>query len=237
MNATLNGRAEAMKWLHDQGVELPPVGLLSSSLARAAGRGDIEAMAWLREQGAELHYEMTIEREQGVPVLSKIPLINRAFTNRGMVRDSVSAMDTAAMSGQLEAMKWLRGQGVDVNVNMLPTVAAYGHVEIAVWMIVQVEDVNVKDNWGRTPMFAAANLGLVEAMAWLKERGADVNATESHGMTPMFWAAGGGHIEAMAWLKQHGAEVNVTNCCGGTILSYAKNDEVRTWLLANGAQK
>jgi len=28
-----------------------------------------------------------IEREQGVPILSKIPIINRLFTNRGMVRD------------------------------------------------------------------------------------------------------------------------------------------------------
>lgn len=28
-----------------------------------------------------------VEREQGVPLLSKIPIINRAFTNRGMTRD------------------------------------------------------------------------------------------------------------------------------------------------------
>ena len=28
-----------------------------------------------------------IEREQGVPLLNKIPIINRAFSNRGAVRD------------------------------------------------------------------------------------------------------------------------------------------------------
>ena len=30
---------------------------------------------------------MQVEREQGVPLLSKIPVVNRLFTNRGMVRD------------------------------------------------------------------------------------------------------------------------------------------------------
>jgi len=85
-------------------------------LRRLGPRGDL--FMFTSDQGNVgnvyiFRYEMTqyVEREQGVPLLSKIPLINRAFTNRGMVRaTSEIAIPCGAIRGD---MLWidLNGDG------------------------------------------------------------------------------------------------------------------------------
>ena len=83
----------------------------------------------------------------------------------------------AAQEGRVDALKWLKEKGVDVN--------AKGHADV-------------------TPMQRAAWGGHVEAMQWLKEQGADVNAGDIGGETPMHCATWGGHVDAMKWLKEQG---------------------------------
>jgi len=92
------------------------------------------------------------------------------------------AMHLAANESNLDAMLWLKEQGVDVNKRA------------AKWA--EYADV--------TPMFAAAWGGQVDAMRWLKAQGADVNARDKYGQTSMGVAKEYDRANAVNWLRANG---------------------------------
>ncbi len=67
------------------------------------------------------------------------------------------------------------------------------------------------DDYGKTPIVAAASRGMFEVVKALVERGADVNGvigSESlYFGEPLFWAAWDGHEEVALWLLDNGATV------------------------------
>ena len=88
------------------------------------------------------------------------------------------AMHQAAGRGDVDAMKRLKEQGVDINVRH------DGFTE-------------------ETPMHKAAQNGHIHAMEWLKEQGANVNVRDKAGKTPLSVAR---TDEAKEWLRANGAK-------------------------------
>jgi cellulase/cellobiase CelA1 len=135
----------------------------------------------------------------------------------------------AARGGHIEAMKWLKEQGAEVNVKnpqgetAMHAAAAGGHVEAMKWLKEQGEDINVKDYCERTPMHCAAEGGHAAAIRWLKEQGADVNAFNNNGVTPLSIAACvNANPEVLRVLIDNGADVAIEDKIGNRALNYAE---------------
>lgn len=157
----------------------------------------------------------------------------------------------AAFNGQIETMKWLIAQGVDINettrdfrinnegTGPIHCAALGGQIETMKWLKRQGVGINTSTGYGGdgTPMEIAASRGHLEVMKWLKEQGVDPKG--SGGSTPMHKAATGGHLEVMKWLKEQG--VDDPNATSGAALSpmycaaWGGHVEVMKWLKEQGA--
>lgn len=141
----------------------------------------------------------------------------------------------AAENGKLEAIKWLVGQGADINakgsfgctpvhfaVGMYRGAESKAHytVKLAMikWLKERGADINAKDDSGCTPMYYAIKSGQLEIAEWLKDNGADIKATDSDGGTLMHTAAEYSKVKTMEWLKQEGLDINAKNNKGKTPL-------------------
>jgi hypothetical protein len=82
--------------------------------------------------------------------------------------------------------------------------------------------VNAKNNYGTTPLHAAAEKGHIEVVKLLIENGAYVNAKDKYGWTPLHEAANNGHIEVVKVLLEHGADPDIADIIGENAMSLAR---------------
>ncbi|MBQ3948205.1 MAG: ankyrin repeat domain-containing protein, partial [Ruminococcus sp.] len=85
--------------------------------------------------------------------------------------------------------------------------AQCGDLEMVKWLIEQGLDVNAKDAHGRTSLLYAAIKGDLELVKWLVEHGADVNAKTNIGLSILFYVEVDG-VESkkiIQYLKEHDA--------------------------------
>jgi ankyrin repeat protein len=88
-------------------------------------------------------------------------------------------------------------------MSKLHRAAKNGDIEKVCKLLDKGEDLEERDNWGMTPLQAAA-------MKVLLSKGADVNAKVTdvmspvHGKTPLDFAADGDHASTTELLRQHG---------------------------------
>lgn len=95
--------------------------------------------------------------------------------------------------------------------------AAFGRIHFIEPLIKAGATVNKADNYGWTPVYAAAHHGYAEIITALKEvGGADVDRPNDSGTTPVCAATYRGHVEAIIALKVAGANVNTTEINGLT---------------------
>ena len=152
----------------------------------------------------------------------------------------------AAMSGDLEAVRSLLAEGVDVD-------ATQGDGNTALhWATYRrsAEMVGVLINAGAnsaartrigemTPLFMAAKVGDAEIIELLLDHGADATIVNTIGTTPLMLAAGSGKVSAIRLLLDHGADVNALDLTNGqTAIMYAaalNRAEAITLLAERGA--
>jgi len=83
-------------------------------------------------------------------------------------------------------------------------------------------DPNVReDDYGATPLHAAAEYGYSEIVEVLLEHGAAPNIREKYGDTPLHYAAMFGNSKVVEVLLEHGADPNIRDKQGATPLHYA----------------
>ena len=133
---------------------------------------------------------------------AQLPLIN-LLCDYGA--DPKSAVEAAALHGELEAVNALVGRGAGVN---LPVAAALGHIEDFRRLL------PVADNRERhLALTLAADCGRVEIVRLLLDAGEDPNRYNPVGghshTTPLHQAAGGGHDEVVRLLVEHGARLDL----------------------------
>lgn len=107
----------------------------------------------------------------------------------------------------------------------LHVAAREANTSAAQFLLSRHADVNTRDQWGRTPLFAAIYeeplvMDRMPMVTFLLENGADVNARDNSGDTPLHMAAMG-ETEVAKVLLEHGAEVNAANHAGETPLHKA----------------
>ena len=128
----------------------------------------------------------------------------------------------AAMRGDLEAVRSLLAEGVDVNAvqgdgNTALHWAAYRRNAELVRLLTDAgADTAAKTRIGdMTPLFMAAKVGDAEIMGLLLQAGADANIANTNGTTPLMLAAGSGKTAAVHLLLDHGADVNARDVTNG----------------------
>lgn len=109
--------------------------------------------------------------------------------------DRMSALITAAESGDRKAVERLLASGADVNE---------------------------QDAVGSSALFEAVSSEHVYIVEFLLAHGADPNLPENNGTTPLMEAASGGDIEVMRVLLGAGARISAQDNFGDTALEYAR---------------
>jgi len=156
--AARGGQVEAMKWLKEQGADVNAKGRFGETpMHLAAEYGHIKVMKWLKDQGVDVNaedhailwevtwkaaWETAIQEVREGNPEAKQRVIELVETRKNAPRH-VPLMHSAARGGYVEAMKWLKDQGADVNV---------------------------KNRFGETPLSAAKTN---EAKEWLRANGAE----------------------------------------------------------------
>ncbi len=86
------------------------------------------------------------------------------------------------------------------------TAARKGDIEKVKAMLAQGIDVNTRSKYNATALSFACDRGNVELVRLLLEKGADPNATDSfYGATPIVWAAQKGNVQIVKMLLEKGA--------------------------------
>jgi len=153
----------------------------------------------------------------------------------------------AAMRKDLEAVRALLRQGVDVNaaqgdgMTALHWAATHGDGALAEVLLYAGANVKATSRLGRyTPLHVASQSGASAVVAALLARGAEPNAKTSSGATALMFAAQAGHVATVTALLEAKAEVNeAERAHGQTALMFAATAdraEVVTLLLGRGAK-
>jgi len=138
----------------------------------------------------------------------------------------------AAKEGDLEKIKELTGQGLDVNVvdkyggTALMAAARSGNFEIVKYLIEKCgANVDVVSGYRCTALMQAVGAGHLEIVKYLiEEQNADLNVVgEMFGETTLMFAAEKGNTEVGEFLVDCGANINAVDKYNRTALMHAVN--------------
>ena len=105
----------------------------------------------------------------------------RLFVEAGM------SVETTYASGGLTVLSWAAG---------------FGHLEVVKYLVGQGADVNATRDNGRPVLHSAAISGDLAVVQYLVEQGADVTATDNDGYTVLDVAEGRDHTDIVAYLEE-----------------------------------
>lgn len=117
--------------------------------------------------------------------------------------------------------------------------ASEGQTETVAELLDKGFDPNTRDEYGLTPLIAAASNGHADLVSLLLDRGADPNIETDLGYTALMFAALDGHCEVVRVLLRNGANINLKNKDGMTALRAAlcgEHREVAELLRAYGGK-
>ena len=220
--AAEGGHVSAMALLQIRGAEIN-VGSerVWTPLSYSCFSGHLEATKWLLAHGANINLGRPPYHAaaRGGHVNLMIWLKDNNYQTES--KDKWTAMHSAALGNQIDAMEWLLAQG---------------------------ERLDARNKDGLTPIYAAAMVGSIDAMKWLAEKGANVMVITKNGRTLMHAAAASGDLATMEWLLSKGVSINTLSKDEKTPLHTAITGDVHTkvlkstwnfdaikWLLDHGA--
>jgi len=138
---------------------------------------------------------------------------NRLSDNVSSDEELVKTLINAASSGDIEIVKSLIKNGIDVNE----------------------EDINDVDGVSEIALMAASRKGNLEMVKLLLENGADINILNDIGFTPLMISVSNGHTDIVKFLIEAGADINAYNLENMNAFDFAEPIELQELLAANGA--
>ena len=152
-----------------------------------------------------------------------------ALSGALLAADRDTRVADAAMRGDVQAVRALITQQVDVNVaqgdgmTALHWAARMGDAELTRLLLAGKANVKATTRLGDiTPMYLAAESGEAAVINLLLTAGGDANVATALGVTPTMVAASGGHTAVIKALAKGGADVNAKeNTYGQTPLMFA----------------
>jgi len=115
----------------------------------------------------------------------------------------------------------LSAQPRDEQGEALFTAAQQGDIDKIKALLAEGVDVNKSNPAGVTTLHVAVGAGQQEVCAFLLEKGADINAKAYNSQTPLHWAAIAGRKDVVELLIAKGADANAKNVRGHMALDFA----------------
>jgi len=150
--------------------------------------------------------------------------------------------------GNLVKVEQLFDTGVDINQDIAgdgtPLIIAVQNDNKALvkFLLEKGADVDRESIRDGNPLIVAALTNNVELVDYLYQQGASIDAIVEHDETALISASRAGHFKVVKYLVEHGADVNLavnTQTLKGmelrSPLNGAKTNQIRQYLLANGA--
>ncbi|MDD3546478.1 MAG: ankyrin repeat domain-containing protein [Kiritimatiellae bacterium] len=243
MAAALNGHAEIVRYLLDQGLDVNKrsddgttvlLNALGLNLHKKYGICNLETVNLLLDRGADRH---AVDND-GVTALMKaasrqpelaMALIDsksdlRAEDNRGW-----PLIEYAAGGGNLELVRFLLARGVSPNekkrngecARPLVDAVCNGHAAIARLLLEKGADVNARSKDGYCALLAAVGKGYVTLAELLLSRGAHVNVCDKDGNSPLHKAVDGEETGVVELLLSRNADIRIKNAKGDTAWTIA----------------
>lgn len=233
-----------LKLLHKRGAPLDnkSTNNNSSPLMRAVNAGNVETCRYLLENGVDFQ-SLSNDFAGETPFIAacnkknyKLAKMLRDFgadINAKNVKGN-SAMHLAAVSGDIETLKFLVGLGAKTDEKntegktpLMQAFNAYNNsAETTIYLAKQNgRDFNTPDDDGRTLLHQAAESGkwefLEKVLAGEDGKNIDLDVRDYDGRTPMMLAAYAGHTAFVEKLADKGAPLNSTDNFGRTALYFA----------------
>lgn len=141
----------------------------------------------------------------------------------------IEALATAAMYGNLEAVKTAASQAVDINgcsyhgEAALHRASRSNHLQVCRYLLKEGADPNILDECdeNKTPLFKAVEEGNIEIVKLLVQSGSDVNRVNNEGRTPLAYAVSNQDIEIVQVLTSTGIDIHLKDHSGKSALDYA----------------
>ncbi len=124
--------------------------------------------------------------------------------------------------GDAEVEKWLK-EGLDVN-SALDGAALAGDLERVRFLLSKGAKVNAKDGLGQYPIHIAAEQRDMDVLAELLDAGANIEARDGDGWTPIMHAAAQDNVPAIQLLVSRKANLDAQTPGGYSALAYALAD-------------
>ncbi len=86
--------------------------------------------------------------------------------------------------------------------------AQWGNIDALKKLLDQGVDINARDKYGRVPLVEAAREGRLEVIKLLLAHGADINGSNERGLTALIASARSGDIEIVRLLVENGADID-----------------------------
>ncbi len=159
----------------------------------------------------------------------------------------VTPLYLAAEQGHTDVVRWLAGNGVNINSpglnSMTPVCITIlrKHPETAAALIELGADVNIPNNRGFCPIHLAAEVDDLATLQLLASDHPDtinIKARNEIEETPLHVASVLGRFEIVKWLTENGADISQAETDGDTpiaLASYSGNVEVINWFFELGA--
>lgn len=164
-------------------------------------------------------------------------------------RESKSLLN-AVENNDLGTINSLLNNGVDINTPLIGDGTALmlavkrRNSEMVQALIDLGADVNQASMLDGNPLIVAAQTNNLESAKVLLDQGADPNGFVRRDETPLINASHYGHLQMTKLLVEHGADVNLSVTTGiedgfetRSPLNRAKSEQIREYLIANGAIK
>lgn len=156
-------------------------------------------------------------------------LVNIPLQNEAPVSGNYGNLVGAVISGNMERVKSLINEGINVNtqnetgVSPLMYAAYYNRSNVIKILTSGGAKLEMKDKYGQTALLHAAHRGRLQAVSALLKAGANVNAAaeNNHHQTALMYAVFFGYTDIVKILIKNGANVNMRNAQGNTALGYA----------------
>ena len=177
------------------------------------------------------------------PLILKELLSAGALVHFKSIKDEVTALDTAAITGSAECVKVLLDAGAHPEsksangYTSLSWAAANGHSSVVQAILETGAAFDTPDADGKTPLNIAAHLGHNDVVKRLLAVGAALNSIDTKGFTPLHYAVMGKQEAVVQLLLEASAAVDIKDSAGLTplmIATWPDRRNVFEQLLAKG---